>query len=53
MRGQLRLVVCVLVIVVLAVTAIIERPTPVETLGYVIVVAAMLAVIDRERKKAR
>ena len=52
-RGQLRLIVCVLVIVVLAVTAIIERPTPVEALGYLIVVAAMLAVIDRERKRTR
>jgi hypothetical protein len=53
MRGQLRLIVCVLVIVVLVITAIIERPTPVEALGYLIVVAVMLTIIDRERKKAR
>jgi hypothetical protein len=53
MRGQLRLIVCVLVIVVLAITAIIERPTPIEALGYLIVVAVMLTVIERERKKTR
>ena len=53
MRGQLRLIVCVLVIVVLVITAIIERPTPIVAVGYLIVVAVMLTVIDRERKKTR
>jgi hypothetical protein len=53
MRGQLRLIVCVLVIVVLVITAIIERPTPIEAVGYLIVVAVMLTVIERERKKPR
>jgi hypothetical protein len=53
MRGQLRLIVCVLVIIVLVVTAIIETPTPVEALGYLLVVAAMVTVIDRDRKKTR
>jgi hypothetical protein len=53
MRGQLRLIVCVLVIVALAVASIIEPPTPVQALGYLLVVAAMVAVIDRERKKTR
>jgi hypothetical protein len=53
MRSRLRLIVCILVIVVLAVTAIIEPPTSVEALGYLIVVAAMVAVIAGERKKTR
>jgi hypothetical protein len=53
MRGQLRLIVCVLVIVVLVITAIVERPTPIEALGYLIVVAVLLTVIERERKKTR
>jgi hypothetical protein len=53
MRGQLRLIVCVLVIIVLVVTAIIETPTPVEALGYLLVVAAMVTVIDRDKKKTR
>jgi hypothetical protein len=53
MRGQLRMIVCVVVIVVLAVTAIIEPPTLVEGLGYLIVAAVMVTVIDRERKKMR
>jgi hypothetical protein len=53
MRGQLRLIVCVLVIVALVVTAIIETPTLVEGLGYLVVAAVMVTVIDRERKKMR
>jgi hypothetical protein len=53
MRGQLRLIVCVLVIVVLVITAIIEPPTPFVALGYLLVVAVMVTVIDRERKKTR
>ena len=53
MRGRLRLIVCVLVIVALVAAAIIETPTPVEALGYLLVVAVMVTVIDRERKKTR
>jgi hypothetical protein len=51
MRSQLRLVVCGVVIIVIAVASIVEPPGLIEAVGYIVVVAAMLAVVQRERRK--
>jgi hypothetical protein len=53
MRGQLRLIVCVVVIVVIAITSILEPPSLTQGVGFGLVVVAMVTVIVRERNKPR
>ncbi len=52
-RGQLRMIVAVLVIMVIAASLILETPGTVETVGLAVVAAAMLLIIVQERGKLR
>ncbi len=53
MRDQLRMIVCGVVLVVIAIASIIEPPGVIEGIGYALVIAAMLIVIQRARKRLR
>jgi EamA domain-containing membrane protein RarD len=53
MRSQLRTIVAGVVIVVIGVALLVETPGTVESIGFVVVVLAMILVIVRERRGAR
>jgi Flp pilus assembly protein TadB len=53
MPDQLRMIVCGIVLIVIAVASIIEPPGAIQRIGYIIVIVAMLVVIQRERKRLR
>jgi hypothetical protein len=49
MRGQLRMIIAALAIVVIVVASILEPPGTAQAIGYVAVVLVMVLVILRER----
>jgi EamA domain-containing membrane protein RarD len=53
MRDQLRMIVCGVVILIIAVASIAEPPGTVQSIGYAVVIVAMMIVIQRERKRLR
>jgi hypothetical protein len=52
-RGQLRVVIAGVVIVVLAIALIVETPGGLESAGIAVVVLAMILVIVQERRRLR
>ena len=53
MRAQIRLIVCGVVVVVIAVATIVEPPGTAATILYVLVIMSMVLTIYRELAKRR
>lgn len=53
MRGQLRMVVAGIVIIVIAAASIVEPPGTLQGIGFAIVVLAMLLVVLQEWRRSR
>ena len=53
MRGQLRMIVCAAVAVVIVIALIVESPGSVEAVGLAVVFVAMIVIVVQELRRTR